>query len=40
MGMVALIVAGEPANADAAAEVRHPGRAGTTFEELFAQAAE
>ncbi|GGL50221.1 pseudoazurin [Wenxinia marina] len=40
MGMVALIVAGEPANVDAAAGVSHPGRAGTAFEELLTRAAE
>ena len=36
MGMVALIVVGNPAgNLDAAKAVKHPGKAGKTFEELF-----
>lgn len=39
-GMVALIKVGdgEAANFEAASSVRHPGRAGQRFEELFAQA--
>lgn len=39
-GMVALIKVGdgEAPNLDAAREVRHPGRAGQRFEDLFAQA--
>lgn len=42
MGMVAVIKVGEgePANLDAAASVRHPGRARQVFEALLAQAAE
>ena len=40
MGMVALVVAGDPVNLDQAAEVRHPGRARTAFETLLEQAAD
>lgn len=37
MGMVALIVAGAPANAEQARAVKHPGKAKKVFEELFKQ---
>lgn len=37
MGMVALIVVGNPANADEAKGVKHPGKAKKVFEELFAE---
>ena len=37
MGMVALIVVGNPANADEAKAVKHPGKAKRVFEELFAE---
>ena len=37
MGMVMLIVAGEPVNAEAAKAVKQPGKAKATFAELFAQ---
>lgn len=37
MGMVALIVAGNPANLEKAVAVKHPGKAKKAFEELFAQ---
>lgn len=37
MGMVALIVVGNPANADEAKAVKHPGKAKKVFEELFAE---
>lgn len=37
MGMVALIVVGEPVNADAAQAVKHPGKAKTAFADLFGQ---
>lgn len=37
MGMVALIVAGQPTNLDAAKTIKHPGKAKKVFEELFAQ---
>lgn len=39
MGMVALIVVGEPANLDAAKAARHPGRARQVFATLLEQAA-
>lgn len=39
MGMVALIVAGNPTNLEKAKAVKHPGKAKKAFEELFAQAA-
>ena len=35
MGMVALIVAGEPVNREAAAAVKHPGKARQAFAGLF-----
>lgn len=35
MGMVAMVVVGTPANADAAKAVNHPGKAKTTFAALF-----
>ena len=35
MGMVALVVVGEPGNAAAAAKVKHPGKAKKHFAELF-----
>jgi len=38
MGMVALIEVGAPANADAAKEVKHPGKAKAVFAELLGQA--
>jgi pseudoazurin len=37
MGMVALIVVGDPVNLDAAKAVSHPGKAKKVFEELFAE---
>ena len=37
MGMVALIVAGDPVNLDAAKAVSHPGKAKKVFAELFAE---
>ncbi len=37
MGMVMLIVAGEPVNAEAAKAVKQPGKAKQTFADLFAQ---
>ena len=37
MGMVMLIVAGEPANAEEAKTVKHPGKAKATFAALFEQ---
>lgn len=39
MGMVALIVAGEPTNIEEAKTAKHPGKANKVFEELFAHAA-
>lgn len=36
MGMVMLIVAGAPKNLEGAKSVKHPGKAKTTFEALFA----
>ena len=38
MGMVALIRVGDPANADEAKVVKHPGKAKAVFGELFGQA--
>lgn len=38
MGMVALITVGEPVNATQAEKVKHPGKAGKVFAELFGQA--
>ncbi len=38
MGMVALIVVGEPANVDEAGAVKHPGKAKQTFADLLAKA--
>ena len=38
MGMVALIVVGEPTNLAEASEVKHPGKAKKVFTELLAQA--
>ena len=40
MGMVALIVAGEPGNVDEAKTAKHPGKAKKVFEELLAQAGQ
>ena len=37
MGMVALIEVGEGANTEQAAAVKHPGKAGKNFAELFGQ---
>ena len=37
MGMVMLIVAGEPTNAEEAKAVKHPGKAKATFATLFEQ---
>lgn len=37
MGMVALIEVGTPQNAEAAQQVKHPGKAKTVFSELFGQ---
>lgn len=37
MGMVALIVVGQPVNLEQAKAVRHPGKAKTVFAELLAQ---
>lgn len=39
MGMVALIVVGQPVNVDAAKAVKHAGKAKKVFGELFEQAA-
>ncbi|KAA9010706.1 pseudoazurin [Histidinibacterium aquaticum] len=39
MGMVAVIAAGEPVNLEEASEVRAPGRAASTFEELLSRTA-
>jgi pseudoazurin len=36
MGMVAVVVVGDPVNLDAANAVRNPGKAGKRFAELFA----
>jgi len=38
MGMVALIVVGEPTNLDAAAAAKHPGKAKQVFADLVAKA--
>lgn len=38
MGMVALVIVGEALNADAAREVKHPGKAKTVFSALFGEA--
>jgi pseudoazurin len=38
MGMVALIIVGEPENLEEAESVKHPGRARNVFAELFGQA--
>lgn len=38
MGMVALVVVGEPVNLDAAQTVKQPGKAKAVFAELFGQA--
>ena len=35
MGMVALVVVGEPVNVEAAQAVKHPGKAKTAFADLF-----
>jgi pseudoazurin len=40
MGMVALIKVGEPTNAEALKDVKHPGKAKTKMTELLAQAAQ
>ena len=40
MGMVALIVAGEPANLEEAKAAKQSGKAKKAFEDLFAQAAQ
>ena len=37
MGMVAMIVVGNPVNADEAKAVKHPGKAKKVFAELFAE---
>jgi pseudoazurin len=37
MGMIALIQVGDPANADEAKAVKHPGKAKAAFEDLFGQ---
>ena len=37
MGMVMLVVAGEPTNAEEAKTVKHPGKAKAVFAELFEQ---
>lgn len=37
MGMVAMIVVGNPVNAEEAKTIRHPGKAKKTFADLFAQ---
>lgn len=37
MGMVGLVVVGDPVNADAAKAVTHPGKAKQTFANLFAK---
>lgn len=39
MGMVALVVAGEPVNLAAAKAVKHPGKAGRVFADLFKEYA-
>ena len=39
MGMVALIVVGQPVNLEEAKTVKHPGKAKKVFADLFAQAA-
>jgi len=39
MGMVALIVAGQPTNLEEAKKVKHPGKAKKLFEELLNQAS-
>lgn len=39
MGMVAMIVVGNPVNAEEAKAIKHPGKAKKTFESLFAQLA-
>lgn len=38
MGMVALVVVGEPANLEAAAAAKHPGKAKTVFADLVTKA--
>ncbi|MCT8997560.1 pseudoazurin [Chelativorans intermedius] len=38
MGMVALVIVGEPVNMGDAARVKHPGKAGKVFASLFEQA--
>ncbi len=38
MGMVALVVVGEPGSVDAAKAVQHPGKAKTVFAQLFERA--
>ncbi|MCR4269060.1 pseudoazurin [Nitratireductor sp. ZSWI3] len=38
MGMVALVVVGEPTNTEEAAAVKHPGKAKKVFAELFGHA--
>ena len=40
MGMVMLVVAGEPVNAEAAKAVKQPGKAKQVFADLFAQLGE
>lgn len=40
MGMVALIVVGNPVNAEEAAQVKHPGKAKKVFADLLAQAVQ
>jgi pseudoazurin len=40
MGMVALIVAGQPANAEAAKAAKQSGKAKKVFEDLFAQVSQ
>ena len=40
MGMVMLVVAGEPGNAEEAKTVKHPGKAKATFAQLFEQAGQ
>jgi len=37
MGMVALIVVGQPTNLEEAKAVKNPGKAKKAFDELFAQ---
>ena len=39
MGMVALIVVGQPVNLEAAGEVKHPGKAKKAFADLLTQAS-